>query len=293
MISEEHAKYIAPTKEDAQRWTLLLQLLSILPAMENKIRRWKELGKRQEHLLKNLAEEEVAYYHKENVKEIAGEIELPKNLLPYEGYILPKYEKLKDPEFRKRFVTGFVDSHNIWIKKSRILTKYLPLAMEAVEELVKYLGPEGRNWIETEEYKNLEKLNKYLDTLFGEEYGAKPRSTTATRAAIPSAAVRPSQEPAKPTFPETKKAVEEELRKAGIPEEKGTKVFTELITIAKALEYAGFSGEAMKRAEGDLLNRLDELLENPEENALEIAYTVKLLRLVQRRDVEGIREFAK
>ncbi|ACS33530.1 hypothetical protein [Thermococcus gammatolerans] len=49
----------------------------------------------------------------------------------------------------------------------------------------------------------------------------------------------------------------------------------------------------MKRAEEDLLNRLDKLLENPEENALEIAYTVKLLRLVQWRDVKGIREFAK
>ena len=49
----------------------------------------------------------------------------------------------------------------------------------------------------------------------------------------------------------------------------------------------------MKRAEEDLLNRLDELLENAAENALEIAYTVKLLRLVQRGDVKGIREFAK
>lgn len=88
--------------------------------------------------------------------------------------------------------------------------------MEAVEELVKYLGPEGRNWIETDEYKNLEKLNKYLDTLFGEEYGAKPRSTTATRAAIPSAAVqKPAPQPVQ-KYSATKKAVEEELRKADI-----------------------------------------------------------------------------
>jgi len=279
LIGEEHAKYIAPTKEDAQRWTLLLQLLSILPAMENKIRDWEELGKRQEHLLKNLAEEEVAYYKKRHVKEIAGRIELPKDMLPYEGYILPKYEKLKDPEFRKRFVTEFVDSHNIWIKKGRILNKYLPLAMEAVEELVKYLGPEGRNWIETEEYKNLEKLNKYLDTLFGEEYGAKLRKA-ATQGQGKRAVTPPEQAAVRATKPK-------------IQEKRETKVFTELIAIAKALEYAGFPGEAMKRAEEDLLRRLDKLLENPEENALEIAYTVKLLRLVQRRDVKGIREFAK
>lgn len=127
MIGEEHAKYIAPTKEDAQRWTLLLQLLSILPAMENKIRDWEELGKRQEHLLKNLAEEEVAYYKKRHVKEIAGRIELPKDMLPYEGYILPKYEKLKDPEFRKRFIMEFVDSHNIWVKKAVYSTSTFPL----------------------------------------------------------------------------------------------------------------------------------------------------------------------
>jgi len=49
----------------------------------------------------------------------------------------------------------------------------------------------------------------------------------------------------------------------------------------------------MERAEEDLLRRLDELLENPEEDALEIAYTAKFLRLVQRGDVGGMREFAK
>ncbi|MCD6372616.1 MAG: hypothetical protein J7L37_03590 [Thermococcus sp.] len=77
------------------------------------------------------------------------------------------------------------------------------------------------------------------------------------------------------------------------PAKKLRRPSSELIAIAKALEYAGFSGEAMKRAEEDLFNRLDELLENIEENALEIAYTVKLLRLVQRGDVKGIREFTK
>ena len=68
---------------------------------------------------------------------------------------------------------------------------------------------------------------------------------------------------------------------------------TELIAIAKALEYSGFSPDALKRAEEDLIQSLDELLEDPEGNALEIAYTAKLLRLVQRREVEKIREFAR
>jgi len=88
----------------------------------------------------------------------------------------------------------------------------------------------------------------------------------------------------KPKYPNTKKPSPKPAD-SGVP--------PGLVAIAKALEYAGFPGEAMKRAEEDLLRRLDKLLENPEENALEIAYTVKLLRLVQRGDVKGIREFAK
>ncbi|AFL95710.1 hypothetical protein CL1_1511 [Thermococcus cleftensis] len=65
----------------------------------------------------------------------------------------------------------------------------------------------------------------------------------------------------------------------------------ELLAIAKGLEFAGYSEEAMKRAEEELWKLIDGLLEDPEENAIEIAYAVKLLRLVQRRDVEGIRNF--
>ncbi len=68
---------------------------------------------------------------------------------------------------------------------------------------------------------------------------------------------------------------------------------SEVLVIAKALEYSNFSTSALKRAEEDLLRHLDGLLEDPEGNALEIAYTVKLLRLVQRGEVDKIREFAK
>ncbi len=74
-------------------------------------------------------------------------------------------------------------------------------------------------------------------------------------------------------------------RRASVP--------TELIAIAKVLEYSGFSPDALKRAEEDLLRHLDELLDDPEGNALEIAYTAKLLRLVQRGEVDKIKEFVR
>ena len=81
--------------------------------------------------------------------------------------------------------------------------------------------------------------------------------------------------------------------KKSAPKLANSGVSPELLAIAKALEYSGFSSDALKRAEEDLLRRLDVLLENPEGNALEIAYTVKLLRLVQRGEVDKIREFSK
>ncbi|WP_456369147.1 hypothetical protein [Thermococcus sp.] len=81
--------------------------------------------------------------------------------------------------------------------------------------------------------------------------------------------------------------------KESAPKLANSGVSPELLAIAKALEYSGFSSDALKRAEEDLLKRLDVLLENPEGNALEIAYTVKLLRLVQRGEVDKIRGFAK
>ncbi len=81
--------------------------------------------------------------------------------------------------------------------------------------------------------------------------------------------------------------------KKSAPKLANSGVSPELLAIAKALEYSEFSREAMMRAEEDLLKRLDVLLENPEGNALEIAYTVKLLRLVQRGEVDKIREFSK
>jgi len=81
--------------------------------------------------------------------------------------------------------------------------------------------------------------------------------------------------------------------KKSAPKLANSGVSPELLAIAKALEYSGFSSDALKRAEEDLLRYLDGLLEDPEDNAVEIAYTVKLLRLVQRGEVDKIRDVAK
>jgi len=83
--------------------------------------------------------------------------------------------------------------------------------------------------------------------------------------------------PAPKKFPEVQKQVERELA-------------AELLAIAKGLEFAGYSEDAMKKAEEELLKLIDELLEN-EANAFQLFHAVRLLRLVQKRDRNGIKKF--
>ena len=64
----------------------------------------------------------------------------------------------------------------------------------------------------------------------------------------------------------------------------------EVLAIVKALEFSDFSENVMKKAEEELLRLIDDLLEDPEGNALEITYAVRLLRLVQRGDVKDIKK---
>ncbi len=84
-------------------------------------------------------------------------------------------------------------------------------------------------------------------------------------------------EPRKPKYPETKKVISEEIP-------------PEVLSIAKALEFSDFSEKAMEKAEKELLKMIDGLLDD-EANAVEVFYAVKLLRLVQRGDIEGIKRF--
>jgi len=62
----------------------------------------------------------------------------------------------------------------------------------------------------------------------------------------------------------------------------------EVLAIAKALEFSDFSEKAMKKAEKELLKMIDRFIE--EEDAEALFHAVKLLRLVQKGDVGGIRK---
>ncbi|ADT83609.1 hypothetical protein TERMP_00632 [Thermococcus barophilus MP] len=70
--------------------------------------------------------------------------------------------------------------------------------------------------------------------------------------------------------------------KTGIP--------SEVLAIVKGLEFADFSENAMQKAEKELLELIDGLLDD-EKNALWVFYAVKLLRLIQRKDLGGIKKF--
>ncbi len=63
----------------------------------------------------------------------------------------------------------------------------------------------------------------------------------------------------------------------------------EVLAIVMGLKFAGYSEEALKKAEEEIIHRLDALIEhNIEKNTLKIAYYFALLRLIQKRELEKI-----
>jgi len=63
----------------------------------------------------------------------------------------------------------------------------------------------------------------------------------------------------------------------------------EVLSIAKALEFSDFSEKAMKKAEKELLKMIDRFIK--EEDVEALFHAVKLLRLVQKGEVEEIKRF--
>ena len=63
----------------------------------------------------------------------------------------------------------------------------------------------------------------------------------------------------------------------------------EVLAIVMGLKFADYSEEALKKAEEEIIHRLDALIEhNIEKNTLKIAYYFALLRLIQKRELEKI-----
>ncbi|AHF79585.1 hypothetical protein [Thermococcus paralvinellae] len=61
----------------------------------------------------------------------------------------------------------------------------------------------------------------------------------------------------------------------------------EVLAIMMGLKFAGYSEEALKKAEGEIIHRLDALIEQDiEKNALKIAYYSALLRLIQKKELK-------
>jgi len=215
--------HIHQSKKDAQKWNILFQLLTVLPAVKYKRTNLKDVGKRTERILQALEKEHgepVFYYRMEDDVPRRKYIVLPP-YDPREGKLLPPFEKLKkDPEFRKKFIDIFLEAHEM--PKSRYgekMEKYLQLAMNAAEEVAEFLGEDGKALVKPEELARLEKLTRYLDTLMREEFYLRPVEKREEQKQAAPAARQAQVLPKKPKFPEAKKAVEEELRKAGVPEQ--------------------------------------------------------------------------
>ncbi|GAB6101669.1 hypothetical protein JCM16138_08920 [Thermococcus atlanticus] len=81
-----------------------------------------------------------------------------------------------------------------------------------------------------------------------------------------------------------------EVEKKPSPVLMDSEVPPEVMAIAKALEFSDFSEKAMKKAEEELLKLIDRFIED-ETNAQALFHAVKLLRLIQRGDVERIKKF--
>jgi len=161
--------------------------------MFHKIKTFTELGKRTEAMLEKIAEGLIFYNHREWVEKKYGvpEIPPPKEAVLVEGYLLPEFEKLKrDPQLQDKFLEALAEAHRVRTWPKEQLKEYLKLAIEAAEEVSRYLGREGKMYIPPEEFEKFEKLNKFLDTLFTKEFYVrkkpqKPPAEISGRKATP------------------------------------------------------------------------------------------------------------
>jgi len=294
-----------PRFKDAQRWTILMQLLSIFPAF------WLARGEKKTYdedlaestakILREIGESygEKVYHFTigKDARRYGDKVAWTPGDTPRHGFVLPPFERLKtDRELQERFLEAFAREHHITLPtQKRRLREHLARAIIAAEELAQFFGKDEKKRIDPEDFMEFKRLNEFLDKLFGDEFFNRPLPEEEVKKRAmekrfwrlpPTVIAKTSgetskekgREPATPKkFPEVQKEVERELA-------------AELLAIAKGLEFAGYSEDAMKKAEEELLKLIDELLEN-EANAFQVFHAVRLLRLVQKKDVEGIKGF--
>jgi|GEM_PF-6558769 len=171
------------------------------------------------------------------------------------------------------------------------MEKYLQLAMDAAEEVAEFLGEDGKALVKPEELARLEKLTRYLDTLMREEFYLRPVEKKEQQKPAASAARQVQAAPKKPTFPETKKAVEEEPKKtARALSDSNAKL--EILSILNGLEFAGFSEEAKRKAVEKLSARIAELSDGEltPENLQRLGLYAFAVEMIKRGDFERLRE---
>ncbi len=97
-----------------------------------------------------------------------------------------------------------------------------------------------------------------------------------------------AREPAKPKYPETQKAVAEELRRADIIKLEAQK----LLGLLQGLKLANYSESVVENAKAELDKELDRLAENPENLELIGLYAL-ILKLIEKKDFEKAERILK
>ncbi|AEO14008.1 hypothetical protein TAM4_2419 [Thermococcus sp. AM4] len=98
--------------------------------------------------------------------------------------------------------------------------------------------------------------------------------------------------PKKPTFPETKKIVEEPRRATKVKINL-TLAARELLGLLSGLKLAGYSENALENLRLELERRIDGLIENPEENLELIGLYTAVLKLAEKGEIEKAEEFLR
>ncbi|WP_199920111.1 hypothetical protein [Thermococcus piezophilus] len=223
---------------DAMRWNIFLQLLTHIPALSGpKYLDSVGLAENNVKVLENFVEKVVFAQHREEA--------MYKLKSHHIGGILISFDELKrNPELRKRFAREFVRAHYdlLTLKAKEKMEEAVDKAIAAAEKIaemkVPYFDEFGKKQFEPvfkspEDIYKIPELVEFLKIV--EE--VVPKKILKEPLSVPPAQEKEKIEPEKPKFPETKKAVEEELRKAGMPEEK-VKILAPRLATVKYFEEA-------------------------------------------------------